>query len=201
MNKNEQKPESILADIKKLLLKAVNDRKSPYHNPVFSNISKNNIVESRTVVLRNFNEENNILNFHTDLRSPKIKDIQKNNKTNFLFYDSSVKIQLRIKTISKINNLNNITKSFWKITKLSSRKCYLSIKAPSSKTNSAEDSIPVHLTGIDPNKEESEKGYENFAVVRNKIKIIEWLNLSASGHRRLRIHINQSIIKYSWLIP
>ena len=201
MNKNEQKPESILADIKKLLLKAVNDRKSPYHNPVFSNISKNNIVESRTVVLRNFNEENNILNFHTDLRSPKIKDIQKNNKTNFLFYDSSVKIQLRIKTISKINNLNNITKSFWKITKLSSRKCYLSTKAPSSITTFPEDAIPIKLTGIDPKLEESEKGYKNFVVVQNKILNIDWLHLNSKGHQRLDINFLNKKPLFNWIIP
>jgi len=201
MNDTKLNPEKILQNIKSLLSLGAKDRKHGFHTPVFSNIIDKLNLNSRIVVLRNFDEKNNIFSFHTDYRSKKILEINQNSKTYFVFYDSKEKIQLRIETISSIHHKDKISQIAWKNTKLSSRKCYLSLNAPSSKTNSAEDSLPVHLVGIDPNKEESEKGYENFAVVRNKIKIIDWLNLSASGHRRLRIHINQSKIKYSWLIP
>ena len=201
MTKFNDNPEYIFSNIISMLKKGVKDRKHGFHCPTFSNISKNKNINSRVVVLRKFDSINLRLNFHTDYRSKKILEIKKNSNSFFVFYDYKEKIQLRIKTISSIHHKDDIALHAWKKTKLPSRKCYLSTKAPSSKTHLAEDSIPNHLIGIDPKKEESEIGYNNFTVVSNKIQNIDWLNLSFSGHRRLRIVINPRNIKYSWLIP
>ena len=198
MNKNF---ESIFKEIKNLLYLGANNRKHSFHTPTFSNISKKMTLESRIVVLRKFDEEKLFLNFHTDFRSPKILDLKKNNNSSFLFYDHSIKIQLRIKTISSINNQNEIAKQSWDLTQLSSRKCYLTKKRPSSKTNIPEDGLPKHLQGIDPIKNESEGGYNNFAVIQNKIESIDWLYLSYSGHKRLSINFKNNIPEFSWLIP
>ncbi|SVD55607.1 uncharacterized protein METZ01_LOCUS408461, partial [marine metagenome] len=54
-----------------------------------------------------------------------------------------------------------VTKNAWDLSRLSSRKCYLTEKAPSSITTLPEDGIPKHLKGINPSQEESEKGYDN----------------------------------------
>ena len=35
-------------------------------------------VEARSVVLRNFDKDKNIIRFHTDYRSPKLGDIKRN---------------------------------------------------------------------------------------------------------------------------
>ena len=198
MNKNF---ESIFKEIKNLLYLGANNRKHSLHTPTFSNISKKMMLESRIVVLRKFDEEKLFLNFHTDFRSPKILDLKKNNNSSFLFYDHSIKIQLRIKTISSINNQNEIAKQSWDLTQLSSRKCYLTKKRPSSKTNIPEDGLPKHLQGIDPTKNESEEGYNNFAVIQNKIESIDWLYLSYSGHKRLSINFKNNMPEFSWLIP
>ena len=198
MNKNF---ESIFKEIKNLLYLGANNRKHSFHTPTFSNISKEMMLESRIVVLRKFDEEKLFLNFHTDFRSPNILDLKKNNNSSFLFYDHSIKIQLRIKTISSINNQNEIAKQSWDLTQLSSRKCYLTKKRPSSKTNIPEDGLPKHLQGIDPTKNESEGGYNNFAVIQNKIESIDWLYLSYSGHKRLGINFKNNIPEFSWLIP
>ena len=125
----------------------------------------------------------------------------KNNISFFVFYDSKIKIQIRVKTRSIINNKNNVTKNSWEQTRLFSRKCYLTTKAPSSITNIPEDGIPIHLKGIDPKKDESEKGYENFVVIENQILNIDWLYLSSSGHRRLNINIKNNENLFEWKIP
>tara|TARA_B100000579_G_C22755690_1_gene816313 strand:- start:139 stop:744 length:606 start_codon:yes stop_codon:yes gene_type:complete len=201
MSKINENPESIFEDIKKLLKKGIKDRSHAYHTPTFSNISKNHYLNSRVIVLRKFDEKKLLLNFHTDLRSPKVKDLIENNKSNFLFYDSTIKIQLRIQTISIINNQNNVTKESWNLTSLSSRKCYLTTKAPSSKTTIPQDGLPKNLIGIDPSKEISEQGYKNFTVIENKIKNIDWLYLSSLGHRRLKINFNKVKPEFFWIIP
>ena len=127
--------------------------------------------------------------------------MQKNHTSFFVFYDSKIKIQIRIKTQSIVNNKIEVTKNSWEQTRLFSRKCYLTTKAPSSLTDIPDDGIPIHLKGVDPNKDESEKGYDNFAVIENKILNIDWLYLDSSGHRRLNINLENAVTSFEWLIP
>lgn len=196
-----ENPKLIFDNIKELLSLAVKDRHHAFHTPVFSNKNQNNSIDSRIVVLRKFNENKLKLNFHTDFRSPKIANLKKDNNSSFVFYDFKLKIQLRIVTLSIINNKNDVTKNAWDLSRLSSRKCYLTQKAPSSITTLPEDGIPKHLKGVDPSKEESEKGYDNFVVIENEIQIIDWLYLAASGHRRLNIVLKNSEPVFKWVIP
>ena len=191
----------IFEDIKRNLTRGVKDRKHSFHTPVFSNIDNKDGITSRVVVLRQFDSSNMVLNFHTDFRSPKTFSLQQNNNSLFVFYDHKMKTQLRIKTISTVNNQNNITEEMWEKTKLFSRKCYLTEKAPSSNTNLPADGIDESLGGREPTFEESEKGYKNFTVVQNKIHQIDWLHLAASGHRRLKIILKDSIPSFNWIIP
>ena len=198
---SKENTNEIFEDIKRNLSRGVKDRKHDFHTPVFSNINYQNSIESRVVVLRDFDAENMILNFHTDFRSPKVEDLAKNENSLFVFYDYKLKVQLRIKTISIINNQNLLTEEKWDKTKLFSRKCYLTKKAPSTSTNIPEDGIDISLQGKEPSREESEKGYKNFTVVQNKIKEIDWLYLESSGHRRLKITFKENIKNFEWLIP
>ena len=198
---SKENTNEIFDDIKTNLTRGVKDRKHTFHTPVFSNINDENAIESRVVVLRQFDSQNMILNFHTDFRSPKVSSLQKINGSLFVFYDHKLKIQLRVKTISVINNQNTIAEELWGKTKLFSRKCYLTEKSPSSVTNIPEDGIDENLKGKEPTLEESEKGYKNFTVVQNQIQEIDWLYLAASGHRRLKIILKENIPSFEWLIP
>ena len=90
----------IFEDIKKNLTRGVNDRKHTFHTPVFCNIDNENNIQSRVVVLRQFDSPNMVLNFHTDFRSPKVFSLQQNNNSLFVFYDHKLKIQSNLK-ISK----------------------------------------------------------------------------------------------------
>ena len=198
---SKENSSEIFEDIKRNLTRGVKDRKHSFHTPVFSNIDNEDGITSRVVVLRKFDSANMLLNFHTDFRSPKTFSLQQNNNSLFVFYDHKLKIQLRIKTTSIINNQNKVTEEMWDKTKLFSRKCYLTEKAPSSPTNLPEDGIDESLGGKEPTLEESEKGYKNFTVVQNQIKQIDWLYLAASGHRRLKIIIEKKIPSFQWIIP
>ena len=198
---SKENTNEIFEDIKRNLTRGVKDRKHTFHTPVFCNIDNENSIESRVVVLRQFDSPNMVLNFHTDFRSPKMLGLQQNNNSLFVFYDHKLKIQLRVKTTSTINNQNKVTEVMWEKTKLFSRKCYLTEKAPSSPTNLPEDGIDESLVGREPTLEESEKGYKNFTVVQNQIKEIDWLYLAASGHRRLKIIIEKKIPSFQWIIP
>ena len=196
-----ENPKLIFDNIKELLIDGVKNRNHPFHTPVFTNMDVNNLGDSRIIVLRHFDPEKYILNFHTDFRSPKVGNILQNNNSLFVFYDHNLKIQLRIKTISNVNNQNDIAKLIWDKTNLMSRKCYLTKKAPSSITDNPEDGIKLDLKGREPTKADSEMGYKNFTVIESKIIEIDWLHLDASGHRRLNIKLKNKKPSFDWIIP
>ena len=177
---------------------AVTNRNSPFRIPVFICAHQDD-VDGRIVVLRKSDRTNNLLQFHTDLRSPKIDILKKNNKASLLFYDKEEKIQLRVKVDCEINNQNSITKESWKKTRHISRRCYLTDSPPGTKSENPTSGMISKLEDFDYTIEQSEEGYKNFTVIQCKIKSIEWLYLAAKGHRRARFDLKNDEIL--WLVP
>ena len=100
--------EEIQKKLWSLLDDAVINRSSPFRIPVFTCADQNDI-DGRIVVLRKSDKKNNVLQFHTDLRSPTVNILKKNKNASLLFYDKEEKIQLRVKVICEINNKNSLT--------------------------------------------------------------------------------------------
>ena len=181
-----------------MLNDAVKNRASPFRIPVFSCAFQNE-VDGRIVVLRKSDRSNNLLQFHTDIRSPKVKILKKNSFGSLLFYDKEEKIQLRVKIDCEINNQNSITEASWKKTQHISRRCYLTDSAPGTKSVEPTSGMISQLENFDYTMEQSEEGYKNFTVIKCKIKSIEWLYLAAKGHRRAKFDIENNI--NTWLVP
>ena len=177
---------------------AVTNRGSPFRIPVFI-CAYQDEVDGRIVVLRKSDRINNLLQFHTDLRSPKVDILKKNNKASLLFYDKEEKIQLRVKVGCEVNNQNSITEESWKKTQHISRRCYLTDDAPGTTSENPTSGMISKLEDFDYTMEQSEKGYENFTVIKCNIKSIEWLYLAAKGHRRAIFDIKNK--KQNWLVP
>jgi 3-hydroxyisobutyrate dehydrogenase len=181
-----------------MLEDAVTNRSSPFRIPVFM-CSNNDEIDGRIVVLRKSDRENNLLQFHTDLRSPKVDILNNNNKASLLFYDKEEKIQLRVKVECKINNQNSVTEASWKKTQHISRRCYLTDSPPGTISENPTSGMISKLEDFDYTMEQSEDGYKNFTVIKCYIKSIEWLYLAAKGHRRAKFDIKNN--KEYWLIP
>ena len=177
---------------------AVTNRGSPFRIPVFMS-SDNNEIDGRIVVLRKSDRENNLLQFHTDLRSPKVNILKNNNNASLLFYDKEEKIQLRVKVECEINNQNSVTEVSWKKTQHISRRCYLTDSPPGTISENPTSGMISKLEDFDYTMEQSEDGYKNFTVIKCYIKSIEWLYLAAKGHRRAKFDFKTD--KNSWLVP
>jgi 3-hydroxyisobutyrate dehydrogenase len=177
---------------------AVTNRSSPFRIPVFI-CTHQDEVDGRIVVLRKSDRSNNLLQFHTDLRSPKVNILEKNNKASLLFYDKEEKIQLRVKVECEINNQNSITKESWKKTQHISRRCYLTDSPPGTTSKNPTSGMISKLEDFDYTMEQSEDGYKNFTVIKCKIKSTEWLYLAAKGHRRAKFDLENK--KENWLVP
>jgi 3-hydroxyisobutyrate dehydrogenase len=112
-----------------LLTNAVKDRSSEFRTPVF--ICGNDMdLDGRVVVLRKADQQNKIIQYHSDIRSSKIKKIKNNSNCSILFYGKEEKIQLRLKTECKVHFDDEVTKEAWEKTGHISRKCYLVTNGP-----------------------------------------------------------------------
>jgi len=119
----------ILDEIWSLLQRGVADRNEDFRLPVVI-VSSTDSAEGRVVVLRGAFKDKNILRFHTDFRSSKIKSLKENKKIYFVFYNKKRKIQVRAEGVAIVHKDNEITKEAWTKTQMMSRKCYLSPQAP-----------------------------------------------------------------------
>ena len=181
-----------------MLDNAVKDRSSSFRIPVFS-CGIDGEIDSRIVVLRKSDQSNNLLQFHSDIRSDKINKLTKNPNASLLFYDKEEKIQLRIKVNCVINHDNEVTKQSWLKTAHVSRKCYLVDNGPGTEMDWPSSGLNKDIEKSGFTMEESEKGYKNFTVIQCNIESIEWLYLAAKGHRRIRFDLKNN--KNNWLVP
>ena len=188
----------IIKKIWLMLDDAITNRSSQFRTPTF--ICGDQLdFDGRIVVLRKSDQKNNLLQFHSDIRSDKIEKLKKNSKAAMLFYDKEEKIQVRLKVDCTINHENDVAKDSWSKTQHISRKCYLVDNGPGSETEIPTSGLKPELDNFDYTKEQSEQGYRNFTVIQCEVKLIEWLYLAAKGHRRARFNLENN--KNTWLIP
>jgi len=181
-----------------MLNDAVTNRKSPFRIPVFI-CGEQSDFDGRIVVLRKADKNNKIVQFHSDIRSDKIKKLKKNTNASILFYDKEEKIQVRLKVKCMVNHANEVTKESWSKTQHISRKCYLVDDNPGSESTTPTSGLKPDLDNFEFTKEKSEEGYKNFTVIQCNIKSMEWLYLAAKGHRRAKFDLENN--KECWLVP
>jgi 3-hydroxyisobutyrate dehydrogenase len=188
----------ILDEIWSLLQRGVADRNEDFRLPVVI-VNSTDSAEGRIVVLRGAFKDKNILRFHTDFRSSKIKSLRENKKIYFVFYNKKRKIQVRAEGVAIVHKDNEITKEAWTKTQMMSRKCYLSPQAPGDFINDSASDLSKDMGNDIPTYEQSEIGYKNFCVIESKIKSFEWLYLASQGHRRAKFMLDEN--KSTWLVP
>ena len=181
-----------------MLNDAVTNRASQFRIPTFI-CGDQSDFDGRIVVLRKSNQKDNIVQFHSDIRSDKIEKLKRNPKAAMLFYDKEEKIQVRLKVECLVNHNNEITKESWSKTQHISRKCYLVDNGPGSESKIPTSGLKPELDNFEFTMEQSEEGYKNFTVIQCKIKSIEWLYLAAKGHRRARFDLENN--RNTWLVP
>ena len=177
---------------------AVTNRSSQFRIPTFI-CGNQSDFDGRIVVLRKSDQSNNLLQFHSDIRSDKIEKLKKNPNAAMLFYDKEEKIQVRLKVQCIVNHNNNVTKESWSKTQHISRKCYLVDNGPGTESDIPTSGLKPELDNFEFTMEQSEEGYKNFTVIQCKVKSIEWLYLAAKGHRRARFNLETN--KNTWLVP
>ncbi len=196
-----------LADIEKdcciRILNGSLKGKDPLHNATVANTNTHTHgINMRTVVLRKVNTAEKTLAFHTDIRSGKWNELQKNNNISWMFYDAAGRIQIRLAGKATLHHDDELADEAWLKSNENSRKIYMGEVSPSLQSEVPTSGLPTAFENVNPTLEESEVGRKNFGVVITKVNWMEWLWLNSQGHRRAGFNYETNgNIKCNWLVP
>ena len=146
-------------------------------------------------MLRSVDQRHRILRFHTDVRSSKSREITVEPRVALHVYDRDRKVQIRIEGLALLHADDHVADDAWRATRPYSRACYRIVPAPGDTVG---DPSAVEIRPATHNPED---GRENFQAVSVRVDAIEWLFLSARGHRRARFEWNDTEIDANWLVP
>lgn len=169
------------------LARAVKDRHHGMHTSGLVAISADNLPNPRIVTLRRIDPSQRVIICHTDIRSEKVAEIERNPNVAWLCYDIRTRLQFRISAVARIERDSPLADEQWGRSALSSRRCYLAPHAPGTPSDTLLSNIPPHMAGRQPTLEESEPGRPNFAIVVTTALRADVLELAAEGHRRVML--------------
>ena len=168
----------------------VKNKKSAFHFPTIATCSKKSF-NLRTVVLRQVIREDNIVVFHTDIRSKKITELKSNNKLLLHIYDKKNKIQIQAEGKAKVFYKVKLNKLTWSSLSDNTKSAYLIKETPGKKIANVKDF--KYLS--------HDNGYNNFSIVKVKISKIIFLHLSHNGNKKALFKYERKNNKYFWLVP
>ncbi len=175
---------------------------SPLHTAVLGTRDAAASCAIRTVVLRRVVPERRLLLCHTDRRSPKVDQIANSLALDWLFYDPAHKLQLRLSGPGRVLESNDpLTEQQWRRSRTGSRRCYLAPLAPGTVSNSPESGFPSGFRTRKPDREQSEAGRSNFAVVAGEVTFLDVLQLGARGHLRAQFSWSGESSEATWVAP
>jgi pyridoxamine 5'-phosphate oxidase len=184
---NKNSLETIESDLWILLKTACTERNHGWRLPVLATQAGHSIRQ-RTIVLRDVLPDHRRLLFHTDLRSPKIAQIQMNPNASLLFYDHASAVQLQVSGQVSVETYSPQADRLWEISPPESLRSYLAPQTPGTPADNPDDNLPESVRGRIPERSEIEPGRCHFAILRFEVSDIEWLQLDREGNRRARFY-------------
>ena len=185
----------------KLLLDAVINRKSAMHQVVVST-ALGDVSHMRTVVLRRVDVKEKKLYLHTDVRSAKVNDLMLTGKMSWLTYDQSLRTQIRLSGPTIIHHKNEICSAHWGKTGHHSRRYYMLHTSPTSELDQPSTGLTESLRDFNYSIEESEIGFEHFAVVETTVTWMDWYFTHHAGNLRASFEYkDSSIVRSRWMAP
>ena len=187
--------EEILQAAWRLLADGVTDRRAPFHTPCVATVDGGGLPSVRTVVLRAVDPAARLLRFHSDLRSMKVAALRGNPHIAVHGYDAGRKTQLRLTGAARVHADDALAEDAWRGSRPFSRACYRVSPGPGSPIVDPSGAFTPEDRG------DLKQGRENFCAVVVRVDALEWLYLSAKGHRRARFDWHDGVLSASWLVP
>lgn len=180
-------PNEIRNQIWKELSRAARDKHHAWRTPVLATVREDGSVNARTVVLRNVDKNEALLQIFTDVRSPKATELTSQPKSVFVFWSSRLGWQLRVSVHVTLLTKGPQLELLWnEVKKSAAASDYLSSFAPGT---------PLAISA--KNTKEESQATSHFAVLNAQVLEIDWLELARTGHRRARLTADT----WEWLAP
>ena len=179
----------------KLLSEGVNSSRSALHTPCLATTGEHG-PSVRTVVLRHWDEEQRMLACHTDIRSAKIREAEADSRASWLFYDPGRRLQLRLAGQLSVHIHDDFADACWSETTAMGRACYNTEFKPGQHI-----SRPALAPDRISDEKEARMARSQFAVIACRFEFLDWLLLSAKGHRRAQFHWRVDKLEASWVTP
>ncbi len=159
--------------------------KSRFSMVQLATIGSDGAPRARTVVIRSVDTTTRELAFHTDRRSPKIKELTADPRVNIIGYDMEAGQQVRIEGTARMHIGDSEALAAWGDSRADSRVCYQADHAPGVALDDprlGDVKVVADPTG------DQKIGFQHFCRVVIQVTKIDWLNLATQGHRRA-IHV------------
>lgn len=177
----------------RMLETGTRDRRSAFHTPTLATIGRDGAPRLRTVVLRSVASEQALLRFHTDRRSAKVEELERDAAVQMHVYDPAAKLQLRLTGGASLHCDDTVASEAWAATAGPSRACYASEPGPGVDI----DCGGAYVARFDSDRPDA--GRANFCAVVVRLQTLEWLYLAHKGHRRARFDLPSG--NGRWLVP
>ncbi|HWL09730.1 MAG TPA: pyridoxamine 5'-phosphate oxidase family protein [Planctomicrobium sp.] len=155
----------------------------------------------RILRLREAENRDRSLFFYTDVRSPKVEQIEVSSEVSGLMYDPSHHVQLSLTASAEIHHDDEIAEDHWQRTPLEGRRHYMGIRDPGARAAGPSTNLPDDFLTEELTEEESLEGKENFAVIILNVESMELLWLRKSGNLRAEFVRTSTGWESSWIEP
>jgi hypothetical protein len=152
----------------------------------------------RTVVIRRFDQDAGVIGFNTDLRSPKVAELNADGRVSVVGYDNEAGIQVRLDCLAVVHTAGPAHLDAWEKSAGRSRICYRHAYAPGTPLRMPDLGDPT-VDMIAPDTPDI--GLENFGAVEITINRIDYLDLKLGGHRRAVFDRNNTGWVGRWIAP
>lgn len=176
------------------------DPDHPWRLPVLATQAADG-PRARTVVLRSAGKADRTLIAHTDVRSPKVRQLAGDNRVVLLFWDPRRSVQASIQGAATVHTDDAVAGEQWTATPALSRRGYLGPLPPGTPTVKPNHNLPDDIVGRQPTEDELQPGRENFCVIRVLADTIDWLQLDRSGNLRARFEYGTGGLIANWIAP
>lgn len=153
-------------------------------------VTADNVPSQRTVVLREFDQEEHILTIFTDARSNKVRQIRNNDSISLLFYDHDEKLQLTIQGQASLITEGDKKMEYWYSSGSKGAHSYTSVKSPGEIIETPDEAYDWNLDSA-----------EYFCVIEIKAEHMEFLQLSGHRHLRSSQFFSEGSWKQHWIAP
>jgi len=155
----------------------------------------------RLMILRHVDSVEGRLFLHTDLRSPKVQQIERCAVVSGLAYDFTARVQVTISATGIVHRNDALCDDHWQTVSLASRRNYLGLRAPGIPSSGPSTNLAEEIRQGPLTEQGTLPGRGQFGVLELAVRECELLWLRPFGNLRACFQRTASGWESHWIEP